>query len=156
MHTIRPGAPRAAIEYVAERMRQADVEEVWASHGHKPLDALTSSVDNSDLVYTWWDGPIPVGIFGVGPYLRDVGTPWFLGTRRMYKPAARRFFLRSTGPVLRTFHSMGYQILLQYVSASHAHSLRWLQWAGFTVDCFYPRWGYEAQPFFRLSKVTHV
>ena len=153
MFTIRPVVTREAVEYVAENMRGADVEEVWASHGHEPLDALTLSVFNSDLAWTWYRDETPVAIFGVGPVGRDVGSPWFLGTPSMHSRPAEIYFTRTTGRVLNTMHAIGYPILTQFVDARHEHSLKWLQWAGFTIDEFFPKWGYEGRPFFRLNRV---
>lgn len=156
MPSIRPGAMHHHIDHIALRMRAADRMEILASHGHDPLRGLNASVWGSDVVWTMFDGEEPVAMFGVGEYLPDVGSPWFLSTCALYRPAVRSFFLRKTNHVLETMHSVGYPLLMQWVSAEHRESLRWMQWAGFSIDEFNPEYGTGRAPFFRLSRIYHV
>ena len=153
MFTIRPGVTPDEIKYVAANMRGADVAEVWATSGFLPEPALDYSVDVSEAVWTWLEDDVPIAVFGVGEYLPDTGSPWFLATPHMHRADAQVFFVRNTQRVLDAMHRVGYPILMQYVHAKHLESLRWLQWAGFSLNQFYPAWGFAGEPFFRLSKV---
>lgn len=150
---IRP-AVQADVPYIAARMKRPDVEEVLASNGHSPLDAMQFSFDTSEMAGTMCDADgEPVLMYGVGEYLPpDTGSPWMLSTGAIYRPHMRRFTLRQTLPAITRMHGR-YPILIQYVDARHTHSLRWLMWAGFRLDELKAQWGVERIPFFRLSHI---
>jgi hypothetical protein len=144
--------------YIAARMKRADVEECLASYGHAPLSAMQHSFENSSMAGTVCaaDGE-PVLMYGVGGFIPpDTGSPWMLSTDLIHRADMRRYFLRFTGSVIERMHRH-YPILIQHVDARHSHALRWMLWAGFSIDELKPAWGVEQRPFFRLSKVhQHV
>lgn len=88
---------RAAL-LVATRMRQEDVDELWALSRTKPVAAVRASIRVSTEAYVAYVGEEPVAVFGVSaPVIGGYGVPWFLGTRGVdghettYFRMARRF-----------------------------------------------------------------
>lgn len=150
---IRP-ALHADVEYIAARMKRPDVEEILASHGHAPHEAMQIGFETSDMAGTVCDANgEPVLMYGVGTYVPpDTGCPWMLSTDAIYQPHFRNYFLRHTGEVISRMHNH-YPILIQHVDARHSHSLRWMLWSGFNIDKLEPAWGIERIPFFRFSRV---
>lgn len=152
--TIR-AATLEDIEPLARTMRPRDVDEIRASSGRDPADALRLSIEASDLVFTAYancDGT-PLAIFGVGPFIPHVGSPWMLGS------TALRHFTRDlltyTPLVLAKFHER-YPVLLNFVDVRNAESIRWLRWAGFQFSEAPMPYGVTGLPFYRFSKVQHV
>lgn len=136
---------------VARDMRQADIDECRAASGHSPGVACVRSW--SESTHCWAavdDDGVPFTIFGVGPVLDDLGSPWLLASSRMY--AHRSFFARNTRPIVALMHA-AYPILLNYVDARHNEAIRWLMWAGFKFDKLIPNFGVEQRHFFRFTKV---
>lgn len=128
------------IAYIAENLRKADRQEVIAATGATSMkEAIAEAVLRSSHC---WTGALPDGepvtIFGVAPValLGSVGSPWMLGTERMFDfprvlmGEGRRYLTR----MLRL-----YPHLVNYVDARNARSVRWLARVGFTV--------HEPQPF---------
>ena len=55
------------VEYLKDKLRQSDIDEVWASHRHTPEEALRLSLERSAMSFTIEDNGKPVGMFGVVP-----------------------------------------------------------------------------------------
>lgn len=125
--------PTAAhIHYVADRMRQADRDEVEAMSGRSPLDALEYSVSKSSGAWCVLFDGIPAAIFGVGDIsvLTGTGAPWMLGTdevERHFRP-----FLK-TSISFRDQLLQRYSTLRNFVDVRNVVSIRWLEWLGFTL-----------------------
>jgi hypothetical protein len=120
------------IATIAARMRQADVDEVWASSRSTPHHALMSSLDQSQQAWTaLFDGQ-PEVMFGVADLniLTSTGAPWLLGTDAVV--THRRQFLRRSvwwrGKLLER-----YEVLKNFVHDDNVLSKRWLNWLGFTL-----------------------
>jgi hypothetical protein len=119
------------IQLVADRMRQADRDEVEAGSDRTPHGALVYSVENSTGAWTALFDGVPAAIFGVGDIniLTRVGAPWMLGTddlERNFRP-----FLR-TSISFRDQLLQRYSILRNFVDVRNTVSIRWLEWLGFT------------------------
>ena len=150
---IRP-AVFSDCAYIAARMKRPDVEEVLASHGHSPIDAMQLSFGSSEMAGTVCSADHePVLMYGVSGFVPpDTGSPWMLSTALIYRADMARFFLRGTAAVIGRMHDR-YPILIQHVDARHSHALRWMLWAGFRIDKLEAQWGVEKIPFFRLSRI---
>lgn len=120
------------IAYVAQRMRGADVAEVFASSGMAPEMALEMSVRLSDPCYTGMAGDEPICIFGVAPVsmLSSVGVPWLLGTDAVAKHS--RAFLRRNRKMIQGWMER-FDLLENYVDVRNTKSIQWLRWCGFTI-----------------------
>lgn len=115
---------------LAPRLKQADVDEVMASSGLNPLDALTESVAVSDQDMVWCatlNGRPEIiwGVRGVGP---DLGGVWLLSSEEIM--GIRRRFMQESIEYVRRMHTR-YQILFNYVDIRNTVSLEWLRRLGF-------------------------
>lgn len=120
------------IATIAERMRQADRDEVMASGGKTPVEALSGSLAKSSQVWTAIVDGRPEVMFGVGDLnvLTRTGCPWLLGTDAV--TANYRLFLRQS--IMWREQLLGrYDILRNAVDDRNEVSKRWLQWMGFTL-----------------------
>lgn len=127
--SILPAAPLHA-RYIARRMRQADRDEVAASSGSQPFEAIARCMRLSDRSWTGCADGVPVIIFGVGyvSVVSDVAAPWLLGTDDVEKYAIP--FLRGSRECLRQLLTR-YSVLRNYVDSRNVVAVRWLEWLGF-------------------------
>lgn len=121
------------VRYVAEHMREDDIEEAGAFM-LSPLEALTTGLHNADLCYTLLspDGE-PIAILGVSPNeaYPSFGAIWMLGTPLIEKYPMT--FLRNTKPALESmFHQTRYDAFFNYTYAKNLLHHKWLKWTGFT------------------------
>ena len=121
------------IRPIAERMRQADRDEVFAASGRSPVGALLFSLKRSSMVWTAIVDGRPEVMFGVGDLniLAGVGAPWLLGTDAVERNYVA--FLRGSvewrDQLLRD-----YSTLRNFVDERNRVSIRWLRWLGFTIS----------------------
>lgn len=121
------------IPALAAGMRQADRDEVEASHGWTdPAFALAESLAFSTRAWTGLIDEEPVCMFGVGPLsiLGGRGSPWMLGTDALARRP--RTFLRRCRPCVEAMLSV-YPWLENYVDDRNVLSKKWLAWLGFTL-----------------------
>jgi hypothetical protein len=113
-------------------MREADKNEVMASSGCNPFDALSRSMLSSDKCWTGVIGGRPSFMFGVTPIslLAGAGAPWMLGTDDVL--SVRREFLKRTKGYVAQMWLM-FPVLKNFVDARNTESIRWLKWIGFEV-----------------------
>ncbi|MGZ2448289.1 hypothetical protein ACVIRO_001043 [Rhizobium ruizarguesonis] len=125
-------AKASHIRTIANRMRKADRDEVYAASGRSPAAALYYSYRKSSCCWTaLFDGQ-PELMWGVGDIniLTGVGAPWLLGTNAV--ETNFRVFLRisSTWPA----QLLGrYSVLRNFVDVRNTVSVRWLEWLGFRL-----------------------
>jgi hypothetical protein len=129
--TITPARP-SHIRTIADRMRTADRDEVFAASGRSPLSALTFSYRHSSLAWTALFDGRPEVMWGVGDIniLTGIGAPWLLGTDAVEENF--RGFLR----ISRDWPAQllnRYGLLRNFVDARNTVSLRWLEWLGFRL-----------------------
>lgn len=85
--TLTYRSPTASdILHVAENMRQEDILEVAASHGHTPLQALAFAVTASDRSFAAMHDGSPVCIFGFSQHAEGIASVWLLGTDAWWLP----------------------------------------------------------------------
>lgn len=132
-------------EELAENMRWADCEEVWAVGHLYPLQATLLSLEASRDVWTGLaDGKI-VCMFGVGAamILSTTGVPWLLTTELVNEHA--KPFLRRNKKVVKEMRDK-YPLLRNYVDERNTVAVKWLKWLGFEVLPSIP-FGIEGLPF---------
>lgn len=134
--TVRP-CRTGDVEHVAENLREADRDEVWASHFLTPLEAVSKSVERSEKVWALTYDDEPVAVFGVvrRSHLSNVGVPWLLGTNKIVEHIPT--FLRLS-KVYIPIMAEGYVRLENYVDFRNKLSIRWLQWMGFELGSLVP------------------
>ena len=152
MLTVRR-ATRADAEYLAPRLREADVNEVRAG-GSEPLPALLSGLEHSlePLVGVDPHGD-PFCMFGVAPSPDPlVGCIWLLGT-----DAVRKYplgFNRHCKAGIARFHEH-FPVLMNCVDERNTVHIEWLRWHGFTFLRRLPI-GIGGLPFLEFARLHHV
>lgn len=126
------------IEPVANAMRQVDRNEIWASHRHAPLEALTIAFYSSVLCYTLEQNGNPIVIFGVVPesFLGNRGSVWLLATDDFEK--IHKILMKYSKQFI-DYMLRHYPDLANHVDARNRVTLNWLKWCGAEIE--------EAQPF---------
>lgn len=135
------------IRRIAEGMRQADRDEVWASHGHTPEEAVQWAVGVSrDTARAGLADGECYCIFGVGArsYFSFEGHPWMLSHDDIEKHTKN--FLRGSIQWIDEI-KWDYRVLCNLVDARNTVSKRWLKWLGFTI--------YPAEPYGKLRLPFH-
>lgn len=118
---------------IANDMRQADIDEVWASHRHTPMEALLLGWNMSHVstVVTVDDEPCVM----MGLVIRDIlsgsGVPWLLGTGAALKHK-REFIKQVPAVISRMLDICPY--LFNYVHVDNKVSVKWLKRIGFILD----------------------
>lgn len=121
------------VKSIADDMRQADIDEVWASDHLSPIDALMNSWRMSECTTVATCKGEALVMFGlVKPtLLSDTGVIWMLGANKSLK--YRREFLLKTPLVLDEMMTICPK-LCNMVHSKHHESIRWLKWLGFTIE----------------------
>ena len=119
-----------AIHFIASTMRVEDADEVWASHGHTPIEALQASVECSDFVVVVEVDGTPCTMLGLArrDVLSGIGTPWLLSSDEALKHK-REFFKLSPSVVQEMLQICPH--LRNYVHVKNKISIQWLKWVGF-------------------------
>lgn len=139
-------ATRAHALELAPRVRQEDADEVKASGGYEPLQALEGAMAVSVLSMSLLiDGQV-AAMFGVAPSAEHgpgVGYPWLLSSAAV-KHHQKAFF-KLSGPAVEQLLAI-FPTLVQYVDARYVAALRWLKRLGFELR---PPiiFGVESRPF---------
>lgn len=136
------------IEAIAANLRNADIEEIHGSSGHRDcLAVLRQGAGASTLLWTIEVDSEPAGLFGVTP-AGGIGVPWMLGT-----PAIERAPKQLTRLGRAYVHLMSdkYATLLNYVDARSLKSVYWLARLGFTVQKETEPYGVFGLPFHRFG-----
>lgn len=138
------------VAFVASNMRQADREEVAASSGKSPFEALEFSLSRSSVSRTVLVDGVPAGMFGCGDLniLTNVGSPWLLATDDI--ASSRRQFLAASVD-WRDQLLQRYSTLRNVVDDRNLASIRWLKWLGFSFSEAFPI--RKGGPAFRLFEM---
>jgi uncharacterized protein YceK len=144
--TIRQAVLGDCVE-LAMTMRQADVDEVRASHGHGPMRALLRSLEVSNEAWTaeTEDGRI-VAMFGVAVVnvLTGCGSVWAL-TSDAVGAHPKEFYKGSRGVVKQLLTR--YSVLTNAISTKNVRALRWAHRIGFKIG--------EAEPIGIAGQLFH-
>lgn len=144
MRTPREGD----IETIAANLRNADIEEIHGSTGHRDcLAVIHRGAQMSTLLWTIEVDGEPAGLFGVTP-APGIGVPWMLGTPALERAPKQ---LTKLGRVYVTLMNQKYATLLNYVDARSLKSVYWLARLGFTVQKEAEPYGAFGLPFHRFG-----
>lgn len=137
---------------MAPRLRQADKDEVWASGGYLPEDALRASYRASQPCFAFRGPAGPQALFGVAPMYENVGAIWLLGTDAIDTTPIT--FLRWSRRFL-PFLIEPYDMVCNLVHTRNTVHIKWLRWLGF---CFIRevKHGPEHQSFYEFARLSHV
>lgn len=117
------------VDYVAEHMRDQDVEEARALYDLSPRQALDYSLASYGDHWTALFNGEPAAIFGVvpGTVLGTVGMLWMLGTPRLLRHS--KLFAKSAKRVVDEMLER-YDVLVNEAYANNTVTIRWLTWLG--------------------------
>lgn len=122
------------VQSIADDMRQADAEEVWASNHHTPLQSMMKGWGLSDVSTVAIDDTGEPLVM-IGLVKRDVltgsGVVWMLGSNRALKH--KKEFFRQTKPIIDEMLTICPR-LCNMVHSKNTNSILWLRWLGFTID----------------------
>jgi len=141
-------------QIIADNMRQADVEEIRASHNWSPIEAMQAGFIYSEPPFTVIQNPdIPVAMWGVVPEFDEGlnrGRIWLLGTPGIKD--VRVQFLRECSHWIRTA-TRGYDVVYNTIDKRNKLHIRWLKWLGFSFVREIPDHGYEQRPFLEFVRI---
>lgn len=145
---------KSDVVYLAENLRKADKEELYASMGKPPLEALLWSWEVSDECNTiiMPDGEVG-GIFGTSNPYRNVGCPWMMATDRL--PEITTKFLRVSRQWVERQNQI-YPLLMNYVDERNEVAIKWLRFLGFTFIQRVENFGYAKVPFYEFVRIPNV
>lgn len=130
------------------KLRTADLQEVQASAGLPPAEAIEISLQRSSFSWVILLEEEIVGVFGLG-IVKEVGFPWLLATDALER--YHRQFARGSREVVVMFQEHT-DTLINYVDSRNTTSQRWLEWLGFTVWKDLPQYLYDKTiPFYPFT-----
>ena len=120
------------VEYLVAHLREADRQEIAASHGPDLLASVFDAVNRSSHVYVAEKNDRLVTLWGYQPLsmLSGVGCPWALGTPEMDRNGKSILKLaQASNRLVRPI----YPTLKNYVDVRNKRSIGWLQRLGFVI-----------------------
>jgi hypothetical protein len=126
------------------------VEELAASSGRAPVEALLVSRSVSDICKTITLSGEPVALFGRARWGR-IGVPWLLAAPGLFTGPALRGFVRHQERELAEL-SADVDFLTNIADARNTAHIRWLQRLGFTFFRSIPI-GPAGLPFYEFGKL---
>lgn len=143
------------ITQIAPKLRQADKQEVWASGGYSPEEALRVSYRASEPCYAFVGPKGLQALFGVAPTVLGnssggtIGAIWLLGTDAIDTNPIT--FLRWSRNFL-PFLIQPYDMVCNLVHAKNTLHIKWLRWLGFSVIRQVEH-GPEHEPFYEFARL---
>lgn len=122
---------------LAETMRKADRDEIWASSRLRPYEALRLGVAMSEEPLTGLLNGKVVCIFGISKpsVISDKASPWLLASDLL--PRVAITFLR-LNKVYMDEVKKRYKFLENYVDCRNVEAIKWLKWLGFKMSMPHP------------------
>lgn len=136
------------VNYLIRNLREADIEEVKASHGVHP-GILLGLMRPDEATIGKADG-VPVCVYGVAPKTlisNGGGTVWMMATDQLFKHKLA-FLRRNRKWIKEKLKEFG--TLDNHVDARNKTSISWLRWLGFNIEEAKP-YGVMQLPFHRFS-----
>ena len=152
---VRPAILADALQ-LAPKVRIADREEIRASDGKSPLEALVIPFTYKEgrsytIIGTAKEGVI--GMFGVAPTKDpEYGIAWLLSSETLFKHTKQ--FIKEC-PYWVSQMSEGYTYIYNWVDRRNWKSLKWLQFLGFEAKEEIKQYGVGKLPFLLMIKETN-
>jgi hypothetical protein len=126
-------------------MRKCDRDEVYASHGHTPLQALEQGFKEGEECWTVLLEKEPIAMFGISKMkFHELGGVWFLGTNKVY--LAKKAFYTEAPKFLERWQRE-YPALFNIVDLRNEASIHWMVQMGFEVADIKIYATHEKRPF---------
>lgn len=143
-------------QLVARRMREVDVEEVWAASRYRPLEALLHALDVSVESWALYFNDEIGAVWGVAPVSDTflggrVGCVWMLTTATLEEHKAA--FMRICYSTMQELMDR-WDLLVNRIDARHTKSIRWGRRLGFVYADEPEAFGEDGLAFlsFRITK----
>lgn len=128
MHKYLRNVQEGDLEYLAENLRQADIEEITAD-GASVLEALVESVELSYFVQIIDHSGVPSGILGLASYSDEVDSLWMVATDDI-NSIPMTFLKNSKRVISELFRISGKLRFANYTYAKNTLHHKWLKWCG--------------------------
>lgn len=150
--TFTRPATLADAKRVAERLREADRQEVLAAGGVDPRIVLPSYVLEGREVYAAGlaeDGLAEI-LWGVDPipYCDNAAVVWMLSTDRLYDYPVEFVVRAKEG--FEQLHQR-FELLTNFIDARNERHIKWLKWLGFKFLRRIERFGVQSLPFYEFA-----
>lgn len=153
MLTFRPTI-KYDVYVVASKMREADVEEVFAASGLSPLDGLEKCVEGSDEAITILLNDSPIAIFGYKVTEANLcGLVWMLGSDDVFN--CKIEFLKKSRFWVNYIQT---KVPLIYNLVYHKNivHIKWMEWLGFRFVRTLEKAGHLNLPFIEFVRLRNV
>lgn len=140
-------AEESDIEYLAANLRQGDINEIKASNGLAPKEALKFGILNSQFCSVAIHDGTPCAIFGLVRTGEKEGCIWMLGTD--YLDKIKVCFSRTSKWMIKIFLG-NYPMLYNYVHVENSKAIELLTWLGAKFEIEAP-YGAEGRMFHKFS-----
>lgn len=134
---------------LVDNIRDEEREEIYASDGVSPQEAISSCLSRSYTATAFNKDNTLLGIFGCGRHslLSSVASPWLLTTK--FAPYHPRELITWPKVFIKKWSNEN-DILVNFVDARYEQSVRWAKKMGFTVYPAEPH-GFLQLPFHRIE-----
>ena len=151
---VRKAELKDALE-LAPKIRKGDRQEIMASNGATPLEALVIPFTEKGKIYsiigTKSEGVI--GMFGSTPSQeKGYGVVWLLSSEDLFKHVKQ--FIKEC-PKWVAEMSKDYEYVYNFVDERNWKSLKWLQFLGFEPKEELQQYGVGKMPFLLMMKETN-
>ena len=149
---VRPAKLEDSLQ-LAPRIRKGDRQEIMASDGASPLEALVIPFTQKNakiysIIGTKSEGVI--GMFGSSPTKeKGYGVVWLLSSETLFKHTKQ--FIKEC-PYWIDEMGKGYKYLYNFVDKRNWKSLKWLQYLGFEPKTEIGDYGFGKMPFLLMMK----
>lgn len=133
------------VDELSKKLRESDIEEIWASGHLKPYEALKVGLEDSVICLSVvWEEEV-YAMFGVNPIslVGNYGVVWLLASEDLKKIRLR--FLRHSKKFIE-FMLLYYPTLINYVDDRNEDSIEWLRFCGAGIG-EPEKYGVENKPF---------
>lgn len=132
---------------LAERLRSADKDEIYAARGIGPNEALEICVVDSTKCFTVLDGDTPIAMFGYLHVDDDTAQVWMLGSDELTQN--KKWFVRESKRWLCEFEKQ-YRVLFNFIDARNELHIKWIDRMGFDIVESVSDYGFEKRLFLKF------
>ena len=133
---------------LAERLRSADKDEIYAARGIGPNEALEICVVDSTTCWTVLNGDTPIAMFGYLHVDDDTAQVWMLGSDELTQN--KKWFVRESKRWLCEF-AREFKVLYNFIDARNELHRKWIGRMGFNIVESVPDYGFEKRLFLKFA-----
>jgi len=148
---VRKAKLKDALE-LAPKIRKGDRQEIMASNGATPLEALVIPFTEEGKIYSIIGSKSEgvIGMFGSVPSKeKGYGVVWLLSSENLFKHTKQ--FIKECPKWINEM-SNGYEYVYNFVDERNWKSLKWLQFLGFEPKTKIGDFGIGKMPFLLMMK----